>query len=122
MSKSTADNMQSVSSNAVYNAIGGSKIKYKDIELMLQSLSWSHYMIGTTYRGYYINLPLSNYITDAGAVPLSVIQWWWTQLARDTPFFIGLDSMGVNLSIAIGDTGRLTSATKIIVRVYYLVP
>ena len=114
--------MQSVSSSGVYDAIGGSKIKYKDIELMLQSLSWTHYMIGTTYRGYYINLPLSNYISDANFVVLSVTQWWWTQLARDTPFFIGLDSQGANLSIAIGDTARLVSATKVIIRVYYLVP
>ena len=115
----TSGNMHAVTSGAVYAMIGGTAIKYKDIELSLQSLNWTNYQINGTYRGYYINLGLSNYITER-FTPICATQWYWTQLARDTPFFVGFDSSGQNLSLAIGDISLLTANTKVLIRVWYI--
>ena len=115
----TSGSSNPITSGAVYMTLGGTGIRYKDIELTLQSLNWIHYSIDGIYRGYYINLNMSDYIAG-NYTPICATQWRWSQLAQNTPFFVGLDNNGLNLSLAIGDISFLTANTKVIIRVWYI--
>lgn len=92
VSKSTADNMQSVTSNAVANAING-LIKIKDVRINFSSLTWTNYSQG----GYYANVPVSNYLTDYKTI-LGITTRYWTRLDC-RGFYLGFDSEMSNISI-----------------------
>ena len=108
-----------VTSGGVYSALGGKQLKYVEIELTLQNLSWVDYYIGGVLVGYYINIPLSTYISES-FVPICATQVFWTQINPNVPYFVGLDSNSANLSLRIGDKTKLTNLSRTIIRVWYL--
>ena len=69
------NNMQSVSSNAVYNAIGGKTIKYKDIDFTLANMTFT-YLSQQGRQYYYCNLPTSNYFTSNQILLNACIVYW----------------------------------------------
>jgi hypothetical protein len=108
-----------ITSGGVYSALGGKELKYVDIELTLQNLSWGDYYIGGVLVGYYINIPLSTYISESFE-PICVTQIFWAQINPNVPYFVGLDSNKANLSLRIGDKTKLTNLSRTIIRVWYL--
>ena len=69
------NNMQSVTSNAVYGAIGGKSIKYKDIEFTLANMTFT-YLSQQGRQFYYCNLPTSNYFTSNQILLNACIVYW----------------------------------------------
>ena len=101
----TADNMQSVTSNAVANALENyatktqlnNFIKTKDVTIYFNSLSWNDY--SAHGGGFYANSNLANYITGYTKM-LTVIAVHWSQLdCRGC--YVCLDSGGTQLSFLV---------------------
>jgi hypothetical protein len=67
--------MQSVSSNAVYNAIGGKTIKYKDVDFTLANMTFT-YLSQQGRQFYYCNIPSSNYFTSNQILLNACIVYW----------------------------------------------
>lgn len=114
-----AGNTRPVTSGGVYSALGGKELKYVEIELILQNLSWVDYYMGGVLVGYYINIPLTTYISES-FVPICATQVFWSQINPEVPYFVGLDSNSADLSLRIGDKTKLTNLSRTKIRVWYL--
>lgn len=81
-----------ITSKGVYDALQG-LIKTKDITIQFNSVSWVTYASG----GYYVNLPVSNYITNVTKL-ISIVTVYWTQV-NCSGFYLGFDSSGASITV-----------------------
>ena len=92
----TANNMQPVSSNAVYQALGGTKIKYADIDFLWSDLTF----IQPSGRNfYYCNLNKSNYFAN-NQVLISATLLLWSSVPM---VIVGFDNDTSSLSFRCPD-------------------
>lgn len=108
----TADNMQSVSSDAVYSAING-LIKIKDIQINFSSLEWTHYSQG----GFYGKIALSNYLTKYTTILCLTTRYWTGVDCRG--FYPCFDSQMTYITV-LSETNRSSYGGYIDLRIVYI--
>ena len=108
----TADNMQSVSSGAVANAING-LIKIKDVRINFSSMTWNNYSQG----GYYGAINLSTFLTNYTTILCLTTRYWTAVDCRG--FYPCFDSNMTTITV-ISETNRSSSGGYVDVRIVYI--
>lgn len=107
----TADNMQSVSSNAVANAING-LIKIKDVRINFSSLEWTY-----SQGGYFGSVDISTYLTDYTAL-LCITPIYWTGIDC-RGFYVCFDYDLTKIAV-VSETNRSSSGGYVKARIVYI--
>lgn len=110
----TSGDMHSVTSNAVYSAIGGKGIKYKDITFTIADMTFNH-VTANSRDFWYCNIPKSAYFTNNQKIINAVIVYW----AGTPSIIVLLDADGDILTFQYWDN-HFASNAAIKVRYLYI--